>query len=174
MSEVELEERIPRAFVLRGTDFVPSVICFMVTVLLDQASKAWVVAQIPFHGNIDLVPGLFSITHTYNRGVAFGMLAGVADPWRGLIIGVTTVLALTMIGYFFLFQFRHDPIARVALALVSGGAVGNIIDRVSLGHVIDFLDFFYQDWHWPAFNVADSAVCIGVAILLFRPGPQER
>lgn len=136
-------------------------------VVLDQVTKLLIVNGIEKYSQHEIIPGLFAITHTYNKGVAFGMFGGLSDSVRVLTIGTAMVVAFGMLLYFYWRHFRHNWGSTIAIALVAGGAIGNAIDRVRLGHVVDFLDFYISSWHWPAFNVADSAVCVGVAVLLF-------
>ena len=121
-----------------------------------------------------IIPSFFNLTLVYNPGVAFGVFSDLSDAVRIAVLTATTGIALLAIGYFLFSQYRHDIIAQAALAMITGGAIGNIIDRVRLGEVVDFLDFFIANYHWPAFNIADSAICVGVCILLFRtPADQE-
>lgn len=137
-------------------------------VVVDQASKALVLYLLAPGEIVPLISGLFNLTLTFNKGIAFGMLADFPDFWRQTLISLATVIALATIIYFLRKQYRNDSIARIALAMIIGGAVGNMIDRFRLGQVVDFIDVYWSTHHWPAFNVADSAVCVGVFILLFR------
>ena len=143
-------------------------VLFISLVLIDQISKLQIVAKLNPGERIAVIPGLFDLTLTYNPGAAFGILAGLPATTRHIVLGVTTVLALALVFYFMLRDYRNDSVAKFALVMILAGAAGNIIDRVRLGVVIDFLDFYVGSWHWPAFNVADSAICVGVAILLLR------
>lgn len=136
---------------------------------LDQLSKQLILENL-FEGQVIPVAPFFNIVLTYNRGAAFGLFSGLPDGWRETALLLTTVLAVSAVIYFLFHDYRDDLRGHVALSLILAGALGNIIDRVRLGMVVDFLDVYYGDWHWPAFNVADSAICIGVAmLLLFRP-----
>jgi signal peptidase II len=135
---------------------------------LDQVSKALILDSFESGEIKEIIPGLFNLTLHYNPGVAFGMFADLEDGARILVLTFTTVLALALVFYFLVTEYRYDRSGQFALALVLGGAVGNIIDRVRLGKVVDFLDFYLGTAHWPAFNVADSAICVGVSILLFK------
>lgn len=139
-------------------------------VTLDQISKWIIIRELQvFDGRpVEVIPGLFNLVLTYNRGAAFGLLSDVPDGWRHLLLGLTTVAAFLAVAYFLLNDYRHDLMAHQALAMIVGGAIGNIIDRVRLGAVVDFLDVYYASYHWPAFNLADSAICVGVAVLLIR------
>ena len=141
---------------------------FIVVIVLDQGTKL-VVLQSMQPGEIrPVIDGVFNLTLAFNRGVAFGLFSDFPDGVRHLLLGVTALAALGAVGYFFFRDYAGDMVGRGALVLVLGGACGNIIDRVRLGVVVDFLDFYLGQNHWPAFNVADSAICVGVFILLFR------
>ena len=143
------------------------------TVLLDQYTKHLVIEQLSQYESIEVIPGFFNIILTFNKGAAFGFLAGVPDQLRYALLALTTVVALGVVLYFIMKDYKEDPWALMALAMILGGAFGNIIDRVCFGQVTDFLDVYYGSYHWPAFNVADSAICIGVGLLLLRSGGKK-
>lgn len=133
-------------------------------ILLDQASK-WVVnSTMELYETISLIP-FFQLTYLRNTGASFSFLAHAGGWQRWLFVGIATAASIVMVLW-----LKHLPANRkwesAAWALVIGGAVGNLIDRLIYGYVIDFLDVFFRDWHFPAFNVADSAISVGVAILL--------
>ena len=135
-------------------------------VLLDQITKILVDRRLELHESRSIVDGLLSLTYVRNRGAAFGLLSDAGLPYQSLLFTLVSLAALTAIG---LYAWRLPPahgLAQGALALVMGGAVGNLIDRARLGHVIDFVDVYWGVHHWPAFNVADSAISIGVALLV--------
>jgi signal peptidase II len=140
--------------------------------LLDQVTKSLVRTRLPLHDSEPVLPGLFSLTHVTNRGALFGLLHDLPDPWRGMLFTIVPFAAILLILYF---QGRTAPADRLAhggLALILGGAAGNFLDRLRLGYVVDFLDVYAGPHHWPAFNVADSAICVGVGLLildLLRP-----
>lgn len=134
--------------------------------VIDQASKAVVVRHLAPAGSIPIVPGLFHLTFVTNRGALFGLLHDLPDPYRSILFTLVPALA---VGLVVLFQYRTDVSERLTqagLALILGGALGNLADRIRLGHVVDFLDVFVGTHHWPAFNAADSAICTGVGLLL--------
>ncbi|MBU0479850.1 MAG: signal peptidase II [Proteobacteria bacterium] len=135
-------------------------------VIIDQLSKLWIMTAFrPFEIK-PVIPGLFNLIFITNTGAAFGMLAGEQTLWRQLFFGTVAVIALVVLVYAFR-QYRDRGILYVTgIGLVAGGAVGNLIDRVRFGHVVDFLDFFIGRYHWPAFNAADSAITIGVGLFL--------
>jgi signal peptidase II len=137
-------------------------------VVLDQISKAIILHNLALYKSIAVIPGLFNLTHIHNPGGAFGFLAQTGSMWRQWIFLVAALLALGLILFFYRQTEESMPYLRLALALIFGGAVGNLIDRVRFGEVIDFLDVYVGHWHWPAFNVADSAVSIGVIIFILH------
>jgi signal peptidase II len=132
----------------------------------DQASKRTIRKSMSLHDSIPVVPGLFSLTHVANRGALFGMLRDLADPWRSALFTLVPLAAIVLIVYFQRRTPLADTPAHVGLALILGGALGNLADRIRLGYVTDFLDVYVSDHHWPAFNVADSAICVGVSFLV--------
>ena len=134
--------------------------------LLDQATKAVVVSRMTLYSSAPVIPGLFHITLVTNRGALFGLFHDLADPYRSTLFTAVPLLAIALM---LVFQYRttiHDLATQSGLALILGGALGNLIDRIRLGYVIDFLDVFVGEHHWPAFNVADSCICVGVACLV--------
>ena len=133
---------------------------------LDQLTKALVVQRMAIHSTVTVIPGLFHLTLVTNRGGLFGLCHGMADPYRSILFTIVPALAIVVI---LIFQYRtslSDVVAQAGLALILGGALGNLTDRVRFGYVVDFLDVFVGEYHWPAFNLADSAICIGVSLLL--------
>ena len=137
-------------------------------VLLDQITKWMVIGKIPLHDSITVIPGFFSLTHLYNPGGAFGIFAGNASAWRHWLFLAATVLAIGLILYFYRQTPKSHVLLRLALGFICGGALGNCIDRIRFGEVVDFLLFYIGRFSWPAFNVADSAVTVGVAIFIFH------
>ena len=138
----------------------------LVVVLLDQATKFLVQSRFLPGDQLPVVPGFFNLTLTYNPGVAFGLFAGLPEEIRSGVLTVTILVAFTVLLAFLFGEYGRTTAGRTGLGLILGGAIGNIVDRLYLGKVVDFLLVYYQDWHWPAFNVADSAICIGVGVLL--------
>lgn len=141
---------------------------FALVIVLDQITKLAIVRNFERGDIHSVIPDVFNLTLAFNRGAAFGMFSGVPDGTRQIILGVTTLIALSAVLFFLMRDFHGDRIAQLCLAMILGGAVGNIIDRVRLGEVIDFLDVYWGSYHWPAFNVADSAICVGVVLLILR------
>jgi signal peptidase II len=149
----------------------------LAVVLADRFSK-WLVARtIPLHDSIPVVPGVFSLTHVQNRGAAFGLFDDSPNEWKITLLVLFSVAALIVVGAM-LWKNGHALNATgVGLSLVLGGAVGNLWDRLAARHVIDFLDFYVGTYHWPAFNIADSAIVAGAFLLvvdvLFAKNPQR-
>lgn len=140
----------------------------VLVVVLDQLTKLWLVASLPYGMQKTLVPGFFDLVHTRNRGVAFGLFSQ-AGSWSQ---GVLLVLVVVLVGFvaWQLFLHRHSLPPRVGLSLILGGALGNLLDRLLRGEVVDFLDFYVtwggRSYHWPAFNVADASITVGALWLL--------
>lgn len=135
-------------------------------IILDQLTKWHVTSAMRLHESIPIVPDLFSLTYIRNSGAAFGILAGSHAGFRLVFFGLTSVLALALLGTIYARLSPTDWIGRVSVASIFGGAVGNLIDRIRSGEVIDFLDFSLLGHHWPAFNVADAAITVGVCFLI--------
>jgi signal peptidase II len=130
-------------------------------IILDQVTKQWVTMQFYLGESVPVIPGFFNFAYVRNTGAAWGMLGGL----NGLLVGLSLVVLLILI--FFRRSFLTDTlIHRLALAFMIGGIVGNLLDRVRLQYVVDFLDFYWRIHHFPAFNVADSAICIGVGLYM--------
>jgi signal peptidase II len=136
------------------------------TLVLDQASKLAVDGSMQLFESIPLIP-YFNLTYVHNTGAAFSFLAQAGGWQRWLFAGLAVVMSSIIAVWLYRLK-KHETLMAVALSLVLGGAIGNLIDRVAYGYVIDFLDVYYQDWHWPAFNIADSAICIGVGLMLLE------
>ena len=136
-------------------------------VVLDQLTKIIVDRTIPLHHSIPIIDGLFSLTYVRNTGAAFGIFAGSHEAFRLSFLVLVSVLAIGFI-IVMLRRLREQETGLItALAFILGGAIGNLIDRVLHGEVIDFLDFYWSNYHWPAFNLADSFITVGVVITIF-------
>lgn len=137
------------------------------TVALDRLTKSMILSRFSLGQSLSLVDGIFDLTYVRNTGAAFGMLARTDPAFRVPFFVIVPLAALFAIGYAFRKIPERDLTLATALSLVVGGALGNLIDRVWLGYVVDFLDFHWQyRYHFPAFNVADSAICVGVGLLM--------
>lgn len=137
-------------------------------VILDQVTKYWVIQTMRLHESIPVVPNLFSITYIRNPGAAFGLLAGSSNAFRMVFFGLTSLFALALLGTILVRLPERDWIGQLSIAGILGGAIGNLIDRLRFGEVIDFLDVYIDSYHWPAFNVADSAITVGVIFLIIH------
>ena len=137
------------------------------TLVADQLTKAIVVARFSDDAMISLIPGLFRLVRVENRGIAFGLFSDSSSPLAGAILTLISVAAIIFIGVLLWQNHASAKLTGVGLALILGGAAGNLVDRLLRGVVVDFLDFYIAGYHWPAFNIADSAICIGAATLLW-------
>ena len=137
-------------------------------VLLDQFTKLIILDAMPLFQSVPIIPGFFNLTHIHNPGGAFGFFSNQSSSLHRFLFLFASSLAIGLVFYF----YKKTPMTQkwlsMGFALVVGGAVGNLIDRIWMGKVVDFLDFYVGNLHWPAFNVADSAVSIGMLIFLFH------
>ena len=133
---------------------------------LDQITKELVRRGLDLHESATVVPGLLDFTHVRNTGAAFGILNGVEFPYKAVVMVLVALVALAAVGLYALSLPAEQHVARLGLALILGGALGNLIDRALVGHVLDFVDAYWRDYHFWAFNVADSAITVGVGLML--------
>lgn len=143
-------------------------------ILLDQVTKLQIMQTMRLHESIPVIPNLFSLTYIRNPGAAFGLMAGSSNAFRMVFFGLTSIFALGLLGTILLRMPEHDWMGRVSVSGILGGAVGNLIDRLRYGEVIDFLDVYVENYHWPAFNVADSAITVGVIFLIIHFAFEKR
>ncbi len=136
----------------------------LVVLVLDQLSKWWVLASYQPYEVQSLLP-VFNMTLVFNKGAAFSFLSDAGGWQRWFFIGLSSLVSIVLLIWLLRLKANEQLTSR-SLALILGGALGNLIDRIRLGQVVDFLDFHWQQWHWPAFNVADSAIAIGVLLML--------
>lgn len=137
-------------------------------VILDRLAKLAVERKIPLHDAIQVIPGCFRLTHMENRGAAFGLFADSPSPWKVALLVLFSVAALLVVIYLLWKNSHSMSTTGVGLALILGGAIGNLWDRLATGHVTDFLLFYLGRYQWPAFNVADSAIVLGASLLVFE------
>lgn len=142
------------------------VVIAVVVFAFDQGTKAAVEATIPLHDVRTVIPGLFRLTHVKNRGAAFGIFADSTSPIKIEFLIVLSIISLAIVLTLLWRQNPSAPRTGIGLALILGGAFGNLSDRVAHGSVVDFLNFYIQSYQWPSFNVADSAIVIGAALLI--------
>jgi signal peptidase II len=142
-------------------------ISIFLIIVLDQWTKLLVLANFEYGESVSVIQEFFSLTYVRNTGAAFGFLATANPAFRVPFFLAIPIIAMVVLGFLYRDLPRESRWRSLALGLVTGGAVGNLIDRVRLGYVVDFLDFHYKNvYYFPAFNIADSAICVGVAILL--------
>jgi signal peptidase II len=139
---------------------------------LDRLTKSLVISHIPLYGAIDIIPGIFRLTHLENTGAAFSMFADDPGPWPGRFLTWFSLAALVAISIV-LWKTRNARTS-IALAFISGGTLGNLWDRLLRGKVTDFLDFYLGPHHWPPFNFADSAIVVGAVLLAVAVLPGKR
>ncbi|MEQ1635208.1 MAG: signal peptidase II [Methylococcales bacterium] len=138
----------------------------LLVLILDQASKLAIVGSMPLYQSIPVLP-MFNLLHVHNNGAAFSFLSEAGGWQRWFFAAMALIISVVLTVWLSRLQ-KAQTLLAVALALVLGGAIGNLYDRLAYGYVIDFLDVYYQNWHWPAFNIADSAITVGVALLLLE------
>jgi signal peptidase II len=148
----------------RGYSFQLAVVG--VIVVADQLTKLLIRREFELYDSTAVIPNLFSLTRIHNTGAAFGLLDGVDLPFKTALLAVVSVAALVGLVMFAVSLPEMHRLARVGVALVVGGAAGNLIDRLWLGYVVDFVDVYWGGWHFWAFNVADSAISIGMALII--------
>ncbi|MFQ5596532.1 MAG: signal peptidase II [Nitrospiria bacterium] len=137
-------------------------------ILLDQITKSLVQSQFELHESMIVIDGFFALTYIQNPGAAFGFMAEQGAAFRGVFFTIISIIALILLSVIFRQTPNEDTLALIAVSLLFGGAIGNMIDRIRLGKVVDFLDFFIGRHHWPAFNVADSSITVGVSLMMFH------
>ncbi len=137
-------------------------------IVADQLTKTAIMQHMRLHESISVVPNLFSLTYIRNPGAAFGLLAGSSNAFRMVFFGITSLFALALLGTILFRMPEKDWIGQLSIAGILGGAIGNLVDRLRFGEVIDFLDIYIENHHWPAFNVADSAITVGVTLLIIH------
>lgn len=134
----------------------------------DQMTKAMVVSSIPEHGIIPIIPHIFNLTHVKNAGAAFGFFSDAPSPLKtAILIAVSIALLVTVFTFAWQSRRLHWE-AGVGLALILGGAFSNLVDRIRMGRVVDFLDFYFGSYHWYTFNLADSAIVVGAVFLILQ------
>ncbi|MGE0450673.1 MAG: signal peptidase II [Vicinamibacterales bacterium] len=138
----------------------------LVIVVLDQLTKWLVRTRVPLHESVEVVPNFLDITHVRNTGAAFGFLNAVDFPGKTIVLALVAICALVAVAVYSGSIAGERLMPRLGLALIVGGAAGNLIDRLALGSVVDFVDAYWGSFHFWAFNVADSAITVGVALMI--------
>jgi len=136
--------------------------------LLDQWTKSLVVEKLPLYQRVEVIQGFFNLTHVRNTGGAFGIFGGEKGGVGSMLFVVVSLIAIGAIIFLFIKIREDEKVLALSFSLVLSGAIGNLIDRLRYGEVVDFLDFHLSTYHWPAFNVADSAICIGIGLLALQ------
>jgi signal peptidase II len=147
---------------------IPVLLLAGAVVALDQLTKAIVLQYLVLGVPVTIIDGLLSLTLVLNPGLAFGLLGGLPETWRWMVAALSLVALVVLARVALRVLPAGGRAGRLAIGLIFGGAVGNLIDRARFGAVVDFVDVHRRGWHWPAFNVADSAITIGVALLALR------
>ena len=135
-------------------------------VAFDQLTKATIRSTIPLYSSVTVIPGLLNLTHVLNSGAAFGILNTADFAFKTVVIAIIQTSALIGVGLYAASLAHHQLVARTAFAMIIGGAAGNLVDRIVAGSVVDFVDVYWRTHHFWAFNVADSAITIGVAVMV--------
>ena len=135
-------------------------------VVADQLTKALVRRALELHDTIDVIPGFLSLTRVHNTGAAFGMFNAMDFPFKTAVLTVVATFALAGVAWYAVTVPPSDRLARIGVASILGGAIGNLIDRATVGYVLDYVDAYYRGWHFWAFNVADAAISIGVVLMI--------
>ncbi|MCK5120521.1 MAG: signal peptidase II [Methylococcales bacterium] len=138
----------------------------LIALVLDQWSKIAVDGSMRLYESIAVIP-YFNLTYVHNTGAAFSFLSDAGGWQRWFFAAMALIISTVLIVWLYRLK-KHETLLAIALALVLGGAIGNLIDRLAYGYVIDFLDVYYQSWHWPAFNVADMAISLGVFLMILE------
>jgi len=135
-------------------------------VALDQAVKAVVRRDLALNDSVTVIPGFFDLTRVHNTGTAFGFMNSVDFPFKTVVLACIAAFALAALAFYAASLPREQWLARLGLSLILGGAAGNLIDRIALGYVVDFVDVYWSGWHFWGFDVADAAITIGVALMI--------
>lgn len=155
----------------------PYLLLSLLVLVLDQWTKWLVELHLGKYASHEVIPNLLNFTHVKNTGVAFGLFAARGDTTATLVLTILGVLALSFVAYYFWIVSVHDRMLLIALGLVIGGAIGNLVDRVMNGGVTDFIDFYFGTYHWHTFNIADSAITVGIGLMLLatflQPEPEH-
>jgi signal peptidase II len=138
--------------------------CFCI-LLLDQWTKHVIQQTVPLYHRVEVIQGFFNLTHVRNSGGAFGIFGGEKSGFGSALFIVVSLLAIGIVIFLFLKARDGEKHLSLSLSLVLSGAIGNLIDRIRLGEVVDFLDFYVSSYHWPAFNIADTGICIGIGLM---------
>jgi signal peptidase II len=142
------------------------VVVALTVVILDQVTKAMIRPAFALYESREVIPGFLDLTRVHNTGAAFGMLNAAEFPFKTVVLSLIAFIALGGVAWYAATVPLSDRLARIGIAGVLGGAIGNLIDRASAGYVLDFVDAYWNGWHFWAFNVADAAITVGVIFMI--------
>jgi signal peptidase II len=154
------------SFKLQGR--FPYLLLVAATLLLDRWTKVFIQKRFDLNESVSVIDGFFNITYVRNTGVAFGIFSSISSPAKSVLLSVFTAFAAVIVVTYSVRSPARNRLLQVALGLILGGALGNLYDRLAYGYVVDFLEFYAGTYHWPSFNIADSAISTGVALLAFE------
>lgn len=146
---------------------IPYFILIVFLLIADQITKAVIARNIVLNSSKEVIPGFFHLVHIRNKGAIFGFFSQTGNRYVFFVLTLASLTALGLVVYYFFKAPHSERLLRVSLSLIMAGALGNFIDRIFKGYVIDFLDVSVKGWHWPSFNVADSCISIGAVLLIF-------
>ena len=144
---------------------LPYVLLVAATLVLDRWTKALIQNRFDLNDSVPVIDGLFNITYVRNTGVAFGIFSSISSPAKSVMLSIFTAFAAIVVVTYSVRSPARNRLLQTALALILGGALGNLYDRLAYGYVVDFLEFYVRAYHWPSFNVADTAISVGVLLL---------
>ena len=144
---------------------LPYLFLVIVTLCLDRWTKSLIQNRFSLNESVSVIDGLFNITYVQNTGVAFGIFSAISSPAKSVLLSLLTIVAAVVVVVYSVRSPVRNRLLQIALGFILGGALGNLYDRIRFGYVIDFLEFYFHSYHWPSFNVADSAISTGVVLL---------
>ena len=150
----------------RSKKYLIVTVISLFVIILDQYTKHLIIQSFALHQALDIIQNFVTIVHARNKGIAFGIFAAQGSGTQTILLIITSCLAIAFIFYLVSSLKREQLFATITLSLILGGAIGNLIDRIRWGEVVDFIDLHWYHYHWPAFNVADSAISLGLVLLI--------
>lgn len=146
---------------------IPYFLLIIILLIADQVTKIWISRNIVLNSSIEVIPDFFQLVHIRNKGAIFGFFSQSGSRYVFLLLTLASLAALGLVLYYFFKAAPDEKWLKISLSLIIAGALGNFLDRIFKGYVIDFLDVSVKGWHWPSFNVADSCISIGAVLLIF-------
>lgn len=156
---------IPRRMASKLHGRLPYLLLVAGTLVLDRWTKLLIQSRFNLNESVTVIDGFFNITYVRNTGVAFGIFSSISSPAKSILLSIFTAIAAVVVIVYSLRSPVRNRLLQVALGFILGGALGNLYDRLAYGYVVDFLEFYAGSYHWPSFNVADSAISTGVVLL---------